>query len=101
MALCPNCKEEYEPNPLEPHRLTCSGGTVKLSEYILRSAINVGERFREEYKGIEELATSIQKFGLLQYPVIDQDNNLHLWPSLFLQPFGHTEMPHKGICRDT
>jgi ParB/RepB/Spo0J family partition protein len=76
MTVCPNCKEEYEPNPLEPHRLTCAGNEVKIAEYILRSTINVGDRFREEYKGIEELAESIRKFGLMQYPVIDQDNNL-------------------------
>jgi ParB/RepB/Spo0J family partition protein len=76
MAVCPNCKEEYEPNPSEPHRLTCSGGEVKIAEYVLRSTINVGNRFREEFKDIEGLAESIRKFGLMQYPVLDQDNNL-------------------------
>ncbi len=38
--------------------------------------IKVGERFRKEFKEIDSLATSIQKYGLLHPIVIDNDNNL-------------------------
>lgn len=38
--------------------------------------IKVGERFRQDYGDVEELAESIKEFGLLQPIVIDDDNNL-------------------------
>ena len=40
------------------------------------SQIKVGERFRTEYKDIDDLALSIQDKGLIQPPVLDQDLNL-------------------------
>lgn len=39
-------------------------------------AIRVGERRREDYGNIFELADSIKKYGLLHPIVVDQDNNL-------------------------
>lgn len=38
--------------------------------------IKVGERFRQDYGDIEELALSIQKYGLLHPIVVDRDLNL-------------------------
>ena len=46
------------------------------SEMLPIEAIVVGERFRVEYKDMEELCSSIAAHGLIQYPVVDQDNNL-------------------------
>jgi len=44
---------------------------VKLDE------INIKEdRFREDFGSIEELAESIEKYGLIQPPVLDEDNNV-------------------------
>ena len=40
------------------------------------SQIKLGERFRVEYKEIDDLALSIRDKGLLQPPVLDQDLNL-------------------------
>jgi len=39
-------------------------------------SITIGERFRVDYRKMEELCLSIQEHGLIQFPVIDQDNNL-------------------------
>lgn len=39
------------------------------------SSIIIGERFRKDYKNIEQLAESIKEHGLFHYPVID-DNNI-------------------------
>lgn len=46
------------------------------AEIVDRRDIQVGERFRKEYKDIDKLAESINLHGLMQYPVLDQDNNL-------------------------
>lgn len=40
------------------------------------SDIKVGERFRTEFIGIEELAASIHKFGLIEPIVVDENNKL-------------------------
>ena len=40
------------------------------------SQINIGERFRTEYNGIDDLALSIKDKGLIQPPVLDQNLNL-------------------------
>jgi len=79
VATCPKCFKD-----LPPEAKTCTdcydanGNAIKkaLAEYVDRREIRVGERFRTEYKDIEALAASIKNFGLLQYPVLDQDNNL-------------------------
>jgi len=49
---------------------------ANLSESVLLSEIKIGERFRKEYPKIEELAASILEHGLLQFPVLDEENNL-------------------------
>ena len=46
------------------------------SEMLALTDIEVGERFRVEYKDMDELCDSIMKHGLIQYPVVDQNNNL-------------------------
>lgn len=46
------------------------------SEYVPIDSIIVGERFRQEYKNMEELCESIREKGLIHYPSIDGDNNL-------------------------
>lgn len=38
--------------------------------------IKVGERFRKEFEGIEDLAQSIKKYGLIEPIIIDEHNNL-------------------------
>ena len=38
--------------------------------------VKVGERFRQTFDGIEELAASIQEFGLIEPIVCDENNNL-------------------------
>ena len=46
------------------------------SELVCIEDIKVGERFRVDYRDMDELCSSITQHGLIQYPVIDQDNNL-------------------------
>lgn len=46
------------------------------SELVDIETIQIGERFRVDYRDMEELCESITKHGLIQYPVIDQANNL-------------------------
>lgn len=46
------------------------------TELVDLSKIIVGERFRVEYKDMDELCESIRTHGLIQYPVLDQDNKL-------------------------
>ncbi len=45
-------------------------------EKLTPESIKVGERRREDYGNIFELANSIKKYGLLHPIVVDQDNNL-------------------------
>jgi ParB family transcriptional regulator, chromosome partitioning protein len=46
------------------------------SEMLPIDEIIIGERFRKDYKSMEELCESIREKGLIHYPSIDQDNNL-------------------------
>lgn len=43
---------------------------------VLRSNVKVGPRFRMDYGNLDDLAASIQKFGLIQPIVVDKDLNL-------------------------
>lgn len=65
------------------------------SEIILAKDVIVGERFRTEYKDMDELCESIRTHGLIQYPVVDQDNNLVAGGRRFmaLQKLGWAEIP--------
>lgn len=65
------------------------------SEIIPASSVIVGERFRTEYKDMDELCESIRTHGLIQYPVVDQDNNLVAGGRRFmaLQKLGWSEIP--------
>ena len=47
-----------------------------LAEHVFIEDIVIGERFRKEYNKIDELCASIVEHGLMQYPVLDDDNNL-------------------------
>lgn len=40
------------------------------------TTIKIGDRFRKEYRNMEELQASLKEYGQLQDIVIDQDNNL-------------------------
>jgi len=40
------------------------------------SSIIIGERYRKDYGNVQELADSIKKYGLLQLPLVDANNNL-------------------------
>lgn len=81
MAICAKCGEKKE-DEFGVDRWegkycpACGGSDSKLAEYVNIEDIKVGERFRVEYVDIEKLAESIMAFGLLQYPVLDQENNL-------------------------
>lgn len=46
------------------------------SEMLPIEDIIIGERFRKDYKNMDELCESIREKGLIHYPSIDQDNNL-------------------------
>ncbi len=46
------------------------------AEFLFVESINIGERFRKDYTKIDELCQSITDFGLMQYPVVDDNNNL-------------------------
>ena len=46
------------------------------AEFLFVEDINIGERFRKEYNKIDELCQSITQYGLMQYPVVDDNNNL-------------------------
>ncbi len=46
------------------------------SEFIPIESIIIGERFRQEYKNMDELCESIREKGLIHYPSIDGQNNL-------------------------
>lgn len=65
------------------------------SEIVPIEAVIVGERFRTEYKDMDELCESIRTHGLIQYPVVDQDNNLVAGGRRFmaLQKLGWAEIP--------
>jgi len=47
-----------------------------MTEDVKLSSIQVGERFREKFEDIEELAASINKYGLIEPIVIDENNCL-------------------------
>jgi DNA modification methylase len=46
------------------------------SEYLPIESIIIGDRFRQDYKNMEELCASIREKGLIHYPSVDGDNNL-------------------------
>lgn len=46
------------------------------SEMVAIESIIIGDRFRKDYKDLEELCASIREKGLIHYPSIDGDNNL-------------------------
>jgi len=45
-------------------------------ELIEVDSIDIGDRYRQQYDNIEELAASIRKHGLMHYLVIDENNRL-------------------------
>lgn len=46
------------------------------SEFLPIDSIVIGDRFRKEYKNMEELCESIREKGLIHYPSVDGSNNL-------------------------
>lgn len=46
------------------------------SEFLPIESIIIGERFRTDYKNIDELCESIREKGLIHYPSVDGQNNL-------------------------
>lgn len=76
MAICAKCGKSNTGEWEGKYCPTCSPESPQIAEYVDRDSIIIGERFRTEYKDIEFLAESIKTFGIMQYPVIDQDNNL-------------------------
>lgn len=46
------------------------------SEFLKLEDLIIGERFRQDYKNLDDLIESITKNGLIHYPCVDQNNNL-------------------------